>query len=54
MQEMQVRSLGREDPLEKKWQPTPVFLAWEFPGQRSLADYSLGRLQKVRHDLATE
>ena len=25
-QEMQVPSLGRDDPLEKEWQPTPVFL----------------------------
>ena len=31
MQEMQVRSLGREDPLERKRQPTTVFLAWEIP-----------------------
>ena len=26
MQEMRVRSLGQEDPLRRKWQPTPVFL----------------------------
>ena len=26
MQETRLRFLGREDPLEKKWQPTPVFL----------------------------
>ena len=25
-QEMWVRSLGQKDPLEWKWQPTPVFL----------------------------
>ena len=25
----QVQSLGQEDPLRKKWQPTPVF----FPGK---------------------
>ena len=25
--------------LEKKWQPTPVFLPREFHGQRSLAGY---------------
>ena len=25
MQEMQVPSLGREDPREKEWQPTAVF-----------------------------
>ena len=31
MQETQVRSLGREDPWRRKWQPTPVSLpggAW--------------------------
>ena len=26
MQETQVQSLGREDPLRRKWQPTAVFL----------------------------
>ena len=26
MQEMKVQSLGREDPLGRAWQPTPVFL----------------------------
>ena len=35
-QEMLVQSLGREDPLEEAWQPTPVFLAGEPHGQRSL------------------
>ena len=29
-QEMQVQSLGQEDPPEKGWLPTPVFLG--FPG----------------------
>ena len=36
---MQVGSLGREDPLEKGMQPTPVFLPGEAHGQRSLVDY---------------
>ena len=36
MQETQVGSLGGEDPLEREWQPTPVFLPREFHGQRSL------------------
>ena len=36
MQETLVRSLGREDPLEKGMQPTPVLLPGEFHGQRSL------------------
>ena len=40
MQEIWVQSLGWEDPLEKEWLPTPVFLPGEFHGQRSLAVYS--------------
>ena len=39
IQETQFRSLGQEDPLEKGWQLTPVFLPGEFQGQRSLAGY---------------
>ena len=42
MQETYVQSLGQEDPLERKWQPTLVFLPGEFHGQRSLADYCPG------------
>ena len=34
MQETQVRSLGREDPLEKGMAPTLVFLPGESHGQR--------------------
>ena len=47
MQETLVQSLGWEDPLEKEWQPTPVFLQptpeflpGKFYGQRSLVGYS--------------
>ena len=39
-QETRVQSLGREEPLEKGMQPTPVFLPGESRGQRSLAGYS--------------
>ena len=35
-QETCVRSLGWEDSLRRKWQPTPVFLPGKFDGQRSL------------------
>ena len=38
--ETQVWFLRWEDPLERAWQPTPVFLPGESHGQRSLADYS--------------
>ena len=37
---MQVQSLSQEDPLEKEWQPTQVFLPRESHGQRNLAGYS--------------
>ena len=40
MQESQFRTLGQEDPLERGWQPTPVFLPGESHGQRSLVGYS--------------
>ena len=33
---MQVQFLGKVDPLERKWQPTPVLVPGEFHGQRSL------------------
>ena len=42
MEETQVQSLGLEDPLEKEWQPTPVFLPGKFHGQGSLAGSSPG------------
>ena len=40
MQETRVWFLGQKDSLEKEWQPTPIFLPGESPGQRSLAGYS--------------
>ena len=33
-------TLGQEDPLRRKGQPTPVLLSGKSHGQRSLADYS--------------
>ena len=40
MWEGRVRSLGREDPLEKAWQPTPVLLRGKSHERRSLVGYS--------------
>ena len=37
MQEMQVQSLGREDPLEQEMQLTPVLLSEKLHEHRSLA-----------------
>ena len=35
-----VQSLGGKIPWRKDWQPSPVFLAGRFHGQRSLVGYS--------------
>ena len=40
MRETWVQSLDWEDLLEKKWQPTPVFLPGKSHGWRSLVGYS--------------
>ena len=40
MQRAQVQSLGQEDPLEREWQSTPVFLPGEPHGQRGLVGCS--------------
>ena len=53
MQEMQVQSLGREDPLEKEMAIHSSILG-EFHGQRSLAGYSAQGCKRVRHDLVTK
>ena len=36
IQETQVQPLGPEDLRRRKWQPTPVFLPGQSPGQRRL------------------
>ena len=43
---------GREDPLEKEMQPTPVFLPGKSHGQRSLAGYNLMESQKSQTQLS--
>ena len=53
-QEMQVQSLGQEDPLEKEMATHCKILAWEIPWTEEP-----GRLQsmdhkRVKHDLATK
>ena len=37
VQEIQIQSLGQEDPLERTWPSTPVFLPGESHEQKSLA-----------------
>ena len=54
VQQTQVQSLDREDPLEKKMRPTPVPLSRKPHGQRSLVSYSPWGCKRVKHDLATK
>ena len=54
MQEMEIRPLGREDPLEKEMATHSSILAWETPwAEESDGLQSMG-LQRVKHDLATK
>ena len=46
MQETWVWFLGRKEPLEREWLPTPVLLTGEFHGQRSLVGCSLWGLKE--------
>ena len=49
-QEMHVRSLGQEDPLEKDTATLFSILAWRIPWTEELGGvWSMG-LQRVRHD----
>ena len=41
----------RKIPWRRKWQPTPIFLPWKSPGQRSLVGYSPGDHKRVKHNL---
>ena len=51
MWETWIRSLGQEDPLERReWLPTPVRLPGEFHGQRSLVGFSPRGWQGVQHN----
>ena len=49
MQETQVRSLGREDPLEKEMATHSNILAWEIPWTGEP-----GVTERIGHDLATK
>ena len=48
--ELQVPSLGREDPLEKEMQSTPGFFSGKSHRQRSLAGYSIRGRKESRHN----
>ena len=54
MQEMQVPSLGREDPLEKGMSTHSSILAWRIPWTEERGGLQSMESQRVRHDLATK
>ena len=49
MQEIQVRSLGQEDPLEKEMTTHFSILAWEIPWTEEPGGLQSMGLQRVRH-----
>ena len=49
-QEMQVHSLGREDPLEEGMATRSSILAWRIPVDRGAARLQSRELQRVRHN----
>ena len=50
MQETRVRSLGREDPLEKEMATHSTTLAWRIPRMEEPGGLQSMGLQKVGHD----
>ena len=52
MQEMQVRSLGQEDPLEKEMATHSSILAWEIPWTEEPGELWSTRLQKSQTQLS--
>ena len=50
MQETQVQSLGREDPLEKGVATRSSVLAWKIPWTEELGGLQSMESQRVRHD----
>ena len=50
MQEMQVQSLGREDPLKEGIVIHSSILAWRIPWTEELGGLQSTGSQKVRHD----
>ena len=53
MQEMQVQSLGQEDPLEKEMATHSSILAWEIPWTEEPGGLQSMGSQRVRHNLGT-
>ena len=54
MQEMQVQSLGRKDPLKEEMSTSSSILAWEIPWRKEPSGLQPMGSQRVGHDRATE
>ena len=54
MQEMQVQSLGQEDPLEKEMATHSSVLAWEIPWTEAPGGLQSMGSQRAGHSLATK
>ena len=54
MQQMRVRSLGQEDPLEEGMATHSSILAWRIPWTEEPGGLQSMGSQRVRYDLATE
>jgi len=54
MWEIQVQSLGQEDPLEKEMATHSSILAWEIPRTEEPGGRQSMGSQRVEHNLATE
>ena len=50
MQETQVQSLGRDDPLEEEMATHSSILAWEIPWTEKPGRLQSTGMQRVRHD----
>ena len=54
MQEIQIQSLGRGDPLEKEMATYSSILAWRIPSTKEPGGLQPMGSQRVGHDLATK
>ena len=54
MQEMDIQSLGHEDPLQKEMATHTSILAWEIPWTEEPGRLQFMVSQRVRHDPAIE
>ena len=54
MQEIQVQSLGQEDPLEKETATRSSILAWNIPWTEELGRLQFMASQRIRHDFSTK